>query len=777
MSKFSKKSLAILLTIAFVLTTVVLPASAKTTYSTETAPRVSDDTENAKLGTISIEIDPIVSTEHEAWVELPKDFKVNRVQVAKAVYKAVYDGDDVVGAAEVMINGKDVAVGTGEGAGAELKDQGFVLRIKNPDDAENVVVRLVFAGVKVPKGASGAIKATFENLKGQLVDGEVIIGYASGGALNLAVRESENFADKGKVTIRVTEATAGTLKEGKALKVKLPRGFEWDESAFEDHEDEKHDHIDKYAPADLVFGDEDLEVKYSISDDGRTLTIEFKFNGKDKTEERTAFDVFGGIKVSNLVRANKGDVVATVSGDYTTSPEELLVGVYGDYDFDIEAGEPKTVYAGRVKQAIADITISEEIAGTFIDGRYVILELPDWAKWGTLPKDPKGKDVQLKFVGFYGTDGRTARYEVKCDDEEQSAKPEEIKLKDMEIVLAPEAPVGEDVVVKISGSAGVRGEVVVGKVAAPAELKVDEIKVIGIGRTNQEIGTITITEAKAGMFRAGEKLILKLDEDVAWERTPEVKVVEGDLEIGSVVTYGSEDLYISIKEESDKPSTIEVKGAVRTLRTVPEGETFVVLTGTAVVETIDKDRLDDQWELEQDSVWYEHKDTDYRVVRYDNVFPNENAVAEAVLAKVGVPAPEIAPETRVDFTIGSTTYVVNNQTKVMDAAPFIEDGRTYIPVRALAEALGCEADWEPKEGLTEKVYLTRGDVVVTIGIGDNFLTVQEGDDEPVIQYFDGAAKIVNDRTFLPFRAVAEALGAKVDYAPKPGPVTHVWFEQ
>ena len=124
--------------------------------------------------------------------------------------------------------------------------------------------------------------------------------------------------------------------------------------------------------------------------------------------------------------------------------------------------------------------------------------------------------------------------------------------------------------------------------------------------------------------------------------------------------------------------------------------------------------------LDKDEVWYVHKDTEDRVVRKDNVFPNEYAVAEAVLAKVGVPAPEIAPETRVDFTIGSTTYVVNNQTKVMDAAPFIEDGRTYIPVRALAEALGCEADWEPKEGLTEKVYLTRGDVVVTIGIGDNF---------------------------------------------------------
>ena len=46
------------------------------------------------------------------------------------------------------------------------------------------------------------------------------------GALNLAVRESENFADEGEVTIRVTEATAGTLKEKKVkLKVKLPGGL------------------------------------------------------------------------------------------------------------------------------------------------------------------------------------------------------------------------------------------------------------------------------------------------------------------------------------------------------------------------------------------------------------------------------------------------------------------------------------------------------------------------------------------------------------------------
>ena len=117
MSKFSKKTLAVLLTIAFVLTTVVLPASAKTTYSTETAPRVSDDTENAKLGTISIKIDSTVTEEHEAWVELPKDFKVNRVRVAKVDH----DGE---GEVTVKIDDKDVTPGNGE------NDDGGMLRLK-----------------------------------------------------------------------------------------------------------------------------------------------------------------------------------------------------------------------------------------------------------------------------------------------------------------------------------------------------------------------------------------------------------------------------------------------------------------------------------------------------------------------------------------------------------------------------------------------------------------------------------------------------------------------
>ena len=50
------------------------------------------------------------------------------------------------------------------------------------------------------------------------------------------------------------------------------------------------------------------------------------------------------------------------------------------------------------------------------------------------------------------------------------------------------------------------------------------------------------------------------------------------------------------------------------------------------------------------------------------------------------------------------------------------------------------------------------------------------DGEAEVFEFDGAARIVDGRTFLPFRAIGEAFGVTVDYGPKDGPVEWVSFE-
>ncbi len=130
---------------------------------------------------------------------------------------------------------------------------------------------------------------------------------------------------------------------------------------------------------------------------------------------------------------------------------------------------------------------------------------------------------------------------------------------------------------------------------------------------------------------------------------------------------------------------------------------------------------------------------------------------------------------KVVLTIGANFGLVDGAVTELDAPAFIAEGRTFVPVRFIAEALGAEADWEPKDAAVETVFLTWDDMEIIIGIGDEFLTVTK-DGEAEVFEFDGAARIVNGRTFLPFRAIGEAFGVTVDYGPKDGPVEWVSFE-
>jgi hypothetical protein len=47
----------------------------------------------------------------------------------------------------------------------------------------------------------------------------------------------------------------------------------------------------------------------------------------------------------------------------------------------------------------------------------------------------------------------------------------------------------------------------------------------------------------------------------------------------------------------------------------------------------------------------------------------------------------------VEMFIGNSTYWVNGSPLVMDTAPQLKENRTFIPVRALGEALDCAVYW------------------------------------------------------------------------------------
>lgn len=100
---------------------------------------------------------------------------------------------------------------------------------------------------------------------------------------------------------------------------------------------------------------------------------------------------------------------------------------------------------------------------------------------------------------------------------------------------------------------------------------------------------------------------------------------------------------------------------------------------------------------------------------------------------------------------------LNGKFLFFDQPPVILDGRTLVPFRSIFEALNAEVNWIPEE---RKVTAKRGDISVSLVIDTNVLN-KNGVDTKI----DVPAKIVNDRTMVPARAVSEALNAFVDWDP------------
>ncbi len=117
----------------------------------------------------------------------------------------------------------------------------------------------------------------------------------------------------------------------------------------------------------------------------------------------------------------------------------------------------------------------------------------------------------------------------------------------------------------------------------------------------------------------------------------------------------------------------------------------------------------------------------------------------------------VADKTVVTMTIGVMKAFVNGVETVLDAAPVIRSDRTMLPVRFVAESFGATVGWD---GATSTATITNNDVSIVITVGKDTAVVNGETvklDSPA--YIDKS----NNRTYMPVRFVAEALGATVDW--------------
>ena len=90
-----------------------------------------------------------------------------------------------------------------------------------------------------------------------------------------------------------------------------------------------------------------------------------------------------------------------------------------------------------------------------------------------------------------------------------------------------------------------------------------------------------------------------------------------------------------------------------------------------------------------------------------------------------------------------------------DQIPIIENGRTLVPLRAIFETLGATVDWD---GATQTVTATKDSTKISLTI-DNTLASKNSENISL----DVPAKIVNGRTLVPVRFIADCFGVGVDW--------------
>ena len=113
-----------------------------------------------------------------------------------------------------------------------------------------------------------------------------------------------------------------------------------------------------------------------------------------------------------------------------------------------------------------------------------------------------------------------------------------------------------------------------------------------------------------------------------------------------------------------------------------------------------------------------------------------------------------AGKKEIMMTVDSKTAFVQGISKSLDAAPIIKNSRTLLPVRFLAENLGATVAWNDA---TKTATLATDDITIDVTINAKTMKVNGAD-----VALDAPAIIESGRTYLPLRAIANALGVSND---------------
>ncbi|WP_228469653.1 leucine-rich repeat domain-containing protein [Paenibacillus sp. JNUCC31] len=104
---------------------------------------------------------------------------------------------------------------------------------------------------------------------------------------------------------------------------------------------------------------------------------------------------------------------------------------------------------------------------------------------------------------------------------------------------------------------------------------------------------------------------------------------------------------------------------------------------------------------------------------------------------------------------GSTTAYIGDHAYALEAAPFIDEGRTYVPLRFVSEQLNASVNWNPD---TQEVQIAQNETSVRWTVGDKQVVVNDR-----LAMNDAPLLMKDGKTFVPVRFISEQFNTTVGY--------------
>lgn len=589
---------------------------------------------------------------------------------------------------------------------------------------------------------------------------------------DVAVEEVVTIEDL-KIEPSVGANMEAVVDEGDEITLKLNSGFEF---ANNDNNKITIKADGTTITPEVEYEDDEIVITVDgdISADVDTLTISgIKVEATSAKEGATAT-----IKVSASGNDSVSIEVATVV-DYAVSmsvdEDEDVPVIYSGVDVD------NTGITDDSDHESLEVSIDETFAGAWDNSKKFTLSLPEGVYAADVDVVVDGIDLDREdFIDAYDN-GEYEYFEFDKRIFEENDSDNDPYEMDVTFTLVADPDFEGDVVLTLSGDAMEEQEVTIAKFVKPYTVSAQQND-LTIDYRNTEIPTdVVITEAEAGLWEKGTEFALSLDKIDFDDDASVTADDKSGMEIKDVKTKDGEIRFTVDSESDDEPATLTVSDLTLYMdRNLPAGAYDLNMYALDMLGVDSAEKAEDF-----DGSDYKAADKGYltQTLLADEdttVFVGDESDDIDYTAKTGFVNIVTAGSDTTGFTTKLTVpigenYLIAGETKVeLDAPAYINaEGYTMLPVRAISTSLVIDNNNVLWDQATKTVTILYGDRIISMTAGASVMYVN-GSSIPT----SSSVEIVNDRTFLPMRDLATALGVTDltwDTDPTTGKTTTVYM--